>query len=76
MIQNFGWFFIKTMWATRLLNLHQYSWIVLILITIVWYVTSWCIDMIGNQIIIDFGLDDLKDKNIDGLNKDDKDEKQ
>lgn len=76
MIRNFGWFFIKTMWATRLLNLHQYSWIVLILITIVWCVTSWCIDMIGNQIIIDFGLDDLKDKNTMGKNKDDKDKKQ
>ena len=76
MIQDFGWFFIKTMWVTRFLNLHQYSWGVLILITIAWCITSWCIDMIFNQMIADYELEDSNDTDIhDENNENSKDEK-
>ena len=76
MIQNFGWFLIKTMWATRLLGLHQSGLALMVVTTIVWCLTSWCIDEIGEQIVIHFKLDELIDKNTSDHDADDKDEKQ
>lgn len=72
MINDFGWLFIKVLWITRILQITNYSYITIILLTILWLIVSSCLNIIADDMIIKFELFDPKED--DDSNNDKKDD--